>query len=436
MNQNASQKINTDNYKGVRDFYPPDMFVQNYIFDTMKKVSESFGYVEYSASILESSDLYRAKSGEEIVNDQTYNFVDRGGREVTLRPEMTPTVARMVARSKRDLALPIRWYSIPNLFRYEQPQKGRLREHWQLNVDLFGVEGIEAEAEIISIASKLMIAFGAETQNFQIQINNRRIINALFDYFEFSKEERHTISKLIDKSEKMARQVFVDSIRSIVGDKTEDFVSILGSTSTEELKSRLPSELQNHDGLKMIEELILILESSGIRNIIFKPSLMRGFDYYTGIVFEVFDTGKENRRSLFGGGRYDDLLDIFGSEKVTAVGFGMGDVTIRDYLETYNLMPKFRPTTDLYICKLDAKHMKDVNIVADTLRKSGVNVAVDLTHKKLGDQIKSAVKQSIPYVICIGDDEIKSGKFKLKELETGKEVELPLSDIPSRIMRK
>lgn len=422
-------QINTESYKGVRDFYPPDMFIQNYIFDVMKKVSESYGYVEYSASILESSDLYKAKSGEEIVNDQTYNFVDRGGREVTLRPEMTPTVARMVARSKRDLALPVRWYSIPNLFRYEQPQKGRLREHWQLNVDLFGVDGINAEVEIISIASDLMLRFGAKPQNFQILLNNRKIVNALFDYYEFSDTEKQKISKLIDKSEKIPRQVFVDSIREIVGDQTEDFVSILNSKDIDEMQSRLPSELQVEKGIEEIRNLISTLSENGIANVIFKPSLMRGFDYYTGIVFEVFDAGKENRRSLFGGGRYDDLLDIFGSEKMTAVGFGMGDVTVRDYLETYNLLPKFRPTTDLYICKLDDKHLNDVNVIAEKLRKDGVNVAIDITHKKLGDQIKSAVKQSIPYVVCIGDDEIKSGKFKLKELETGKETELSSEEI-------
>ncbi len=433
METDGKKSLGTEPYKGVRDFYPPDMFVQNYIFDVMRKTVESYGYVEYSASILESAELYKAKSGEEIVNEQTYSFIDRGEREVTLRPEMTPTVARMVARNRQDLSLPLRWYSIPNLFRYEQPQRGRLREHWQLNVDLFGVAKPEADVEIISIASRLMERFGAKDSQFEIQINNRKIIQALYDYFEFSKSESYALSKLIDKKDKMKREAFVEGIRELVGDKTEDFISILNSTSIDELQSRLPSELQKHAGVEEIKNVLRGLETVGIKNARFSPSLMRGFDYYTGIVFEVFDAGPDNRRSLFGGGRYDDLLDIFGADKITAVGFGMGDVTIRDFLETYNLTPVYRSTTDLYICRVEPELSTEINSIAEKLRAEGLRVAVDLSSKKVGDQIKTAVKQAIPYIICIGGDEIKSGKFKVKELSTGTETELSLEKIAEHI---
>ncbi len=433
METDNKKPLGTEPYKGVRDFYPPDMFVQNYIFDVMRRTVESYGYVEYSASILESAELYKAKSGEEIVKDQTYSFMDRGEREVTLRPEMTPTVARMVARNRQDLSLPLRWYSIPNLFRYEQPQRGRLREHWQLNVDLFGVAKPEADIEIISIASRLMKRFGAKENQFQIQINNRKIIQALYDYFEFSESESYALSKLIDKKEKMKRETFVESIRELVGNKTEDFISILNSVSIDELQSRLPSELQNHTGIEEIKSVLSGLEKAATTNAVFSPSLMRGFDYYTGIVFEVFDTGPKNRRSLFGGGRYDDLLDIFGADKITAVGFGMGDVTIRDFLETYNLIPAYRSTTDLYICRVEPKLSTEINLVTEKLRADGLKVAVDLSSKKVGDQIKTAVKQSIPYIICIGGDEIKNGKFKVKELSTGREEELPLDKVAEHI---
>src|ERR1035437_10037839 len=173
----VTKKLSTEAYKGVRDFYPEDMFVQKHIFERMRKAVEKFGYSEYGASVLEPSDLYKAKSGEEIVNEQTYTFKDKGDREVSLRPEMTPTVARMIAAKLKEFSFPLRWYSIPNLFRYENPQRGRMREHWQLNVDIFGVKNLNAEVEAIAIASKIMRNFGLKDADFEIKINNRVIIN-------------------------------------------------------------------------------------------------------------------------------------------------------------------------------------------------------------------------------------------------------------------
>ncbi len=247
--------VGTEPYKGVRDFYPEDMVIQNYIFDTWKKVAKEFGYQEYSASILEYADIYRSKSGDEIVNEQMYVFTDKGDREVALRPEMTPTLARMIASRRKGLKLPLRWFSIPNCFRYERPQRGRRREHWQLNCDIMGISGIEAEIEIISLAYKIMKEFGAKDEDFVIKINNADINN---------------------------------------------------------FKNEFP-------------------------NIIFDADLARGQTYYTGMVFEVFDTHEDNKRALFGGGRYDNLLEMFGVEPLPTVGFGMGDITIRDFLETHNL---------------------------------------------------------------------------------------------------
>lgn len=248
-------KLDTAPYKGVRDFYPEDMAVQNYIFDTWRKIAEQFGYEEYSASLLEPTEIYTEKSGLEIINEQTFTFTDRGDRRVTLRPEMTPTLARMVAARRRSLKFPLRWYSIPNLFRYERSQRGRRREHWQLNCDLMGMAGIEAEKEIVSLAYMIMKEFRAKDDDFEIRINNSNI---------------------------------------------EDFRTI-GS------------------------------------NFVFDPSLARGQTYYTGMVFEIFDSNKENTRAIAGGGRYDNLLEVFGVEPVPIVGFGMGDITLRDFLETHNL---------------------------------------------------------------------------------------------------
>jgi histidyl-tRNA synthetase len=427
---NGKNKLDTESYKGVRDFYPADMFIQNYIFGVWRSVVESFGYSEYGASILEPAELYKAKSGEEIVNEQTYTFKDRGDREVTLRPEMTPTVARMVAGKIHDLAFPLRWYSIPNLFRYEKPQRGRLREHWQLNVDLFGVDGNGADAEIISIAYKIMKKFGAKDENFVIKINNRKLLNDLFEHFKLTSEQSEKISKIIDKKNKIPQDVFEATVGELIGDKKSDFVGLL--SSDEKLLDILG---KNNANSKDIIDLIEKLQSIGITNVVFDPTLMRGFDYYTGIVFEVFDTHPDNNRSVFGGGRYDDLLDIFGRRKIPTVGFGAGDVTARDFLETHNLMPKYKPSAEVYICTLGKEFFDNARKLAETLRKNALNVAIDLTGKKVGDQIKSAHKQMIPFVICIGENEEKSGIYPLKNMETGEEKKVRVEEIPVLIKK-
>jgi histidyl-tRNA synthetase len=417
-------EISTESYKGVRDFYPEDMFVQNFIFSTWKNVAESFGYSQYDASILEPAELYRAKSGEEIVSEQTYTFTDRGEREVTLRPEMTPTVARMVAGKEHDLQFPLRWYSIPNLFRYEKPQRGRLREHWQLNVDIFGVDSLDAEVEVISIADKIMKKFGATDSDFVIKINSRKILNDLFKHFELSDEQSQKISKIIDKKEKIPADTFRASLEEIIPDKTAEMVLLL--ESSEKLLDTLGK--QNTNAVELVT-LIEKLSASGLTNIVFDPTLMRGFDYYTGIVFEVFDTHPDNRRALFGGGRYDDLLDIFGKNKIPAFGFGMGDVTTRDFLESHNLLPKYKSSANVFICTLKPEYTKDALLLADKLRMNGVNVSVNFSDKKLGDQIKSADKQKIPFTIVLGEDEIKSGLYPLKNLESGEEKKVKVEEI-------
>jgi len=425
-----TQKISTESYKGVRDFYPEDLFIQKHIFSIWRSVVESFGYVEYNASVLEDANLYKAKSGEEIVNEQTYTFTDRGDREVTLRPEMTPTVARMVASKSKELVFPLRWYSIPNLFRYEKPQRGRLREHWQLNVDLFGVESTDADTEIISIAYKIMRGLGATDNDFQIKINSRKILNDIYAHFNISEEKSYTLSKIIDKKDKISEDVFRDSIRETIGDITDDFIRVI--TNNERLIATLGSENEN---TKELITLIEKLNALGITNIVFDTTLMRGFDYYTGIVFEVFDTNSDNRRSIFGGGRYNDLLDIFGADKVPAIGFGAGDVTAQDFLETHNLLPKYAPTAQVYICVLKDDLRDHAGKLADTLREKGVSVAIDLSGKKVGDQMKIAHKQSIPFVIVIGEDEVISGTYPVKNMDSGDEVKVKMEEIAHIILK-
>lgn len=418
--------LSTKPYKGARDFYPPDKRLQRYLFDTWRRVVESFGYEEYDAPILEPLEIYLAKTGEEIVNEQTYTFEDRGGRKVVIRPEMTPTVSRMVAAKRQELGYPLRWYSIPNLWRYERPQRGRLREHWQLNVDIFGVKGVEAELEMITLVDAIFKAFGAERDTYQIRLNSRQLMDsALSDYLKLNQKERQAVAKLIDRMAKMTRSDFLTKLDAALGAKAktagvpEKLLSLLGSRSLGDL----PPELQKHSSATELATLLKDLQAAGITNAGFDISVMRGFDYYTDIVFEVFDMHPDNNRSMLGGGRYDGLVGLFGVQPVPTVGFGWGDVTLANFLELHRLVPELKPPTEMYVA-LAGDYGAEARKTIAALRAKGLNVAVDISGRKLGDQIKTAVKKGLDYVLIIGEDELKTGKFTLRDLDSGKEDKL------------
>lgn len=421
--------LSTDSYKGVRDFYPEDEAIQEYIFGKWKAVAERFGYNKYDASIIEPSELYHAKSGEELVNEQTYSFKDRGNRDVTLRPEMTPTVARMIAGKKRELGFPARWYSIPNIFRYERPQRGRLREHWQLNVDVFGINSIEADIEIITMADALLKEFGAKESDFVIKISSRKLLNSIFsNWYELDAGQTAQMQKLIDKKSKIPADDFDVEAEKIVG-KAFKFLN-LGKKNDQkdaeyEEAMAVPAIREAKDELDLV---IDTLKKRGISNVVYDETLIRGFDYYTGIIFEVFDTNAKNNRSLFGGGRYDDLMKIFGEEKVPAAGFGIGDVTMRDFLEIRDLIPKYVSTTEIMLCVMDKDFNESAIQIAESLRKIELSVAINFSEKKIGDQIKSADKQTIPFVIVIGPIEAEGKSFNIKRLSDGKEITATLTE--------
>jgi len=401
---NTKKILSRDPYKGTRDFYPEDYARLNWLFTKMRKTCQSYGYVEYGASPLEATELYAAKSGEEIVNEQTYSFIDRGGRNVTLRPEMTPTVARMVAKRRRELPFPLRWFSIPNLFRYEQPQKGRLREHFQLNVDLFGVKGIEGETEVITLGASLLKNLGATPHDFKILISNRSFFNALTTHLGLEERVAQKLGKLIDRKAKISPEDFRGTLSELVPNDFAIVRETLNSSSINEcqkLWSGAPTVLV---ALSDVENLLTNLSEAGVENAVFDPTLMRGFDYYTGIVFEFFDTNKANSRSLFGGGRYDELLDIFDEEKVPAIGFGMGDVTAIDFLEAHDLLVDLPSTTEIYITNPGDVASTALQKLAENLREKGLTVAIDYTTKSVGDQLKNAAKQAIPFGILFKDN--------------------------------
>lgn len=389
----SKDKLSTESYKGVRDFYPADMRVRNYMFRVIRETVESYGFEEYDASILEPAELYESKTSEEIVREQTYTFTDRGDRNVTLRPEMTPTVARMVAGGRRELGFPLRWYSIPNLFRYERPQRGRLREHYQLNADIFGSKSMEADIEIISLAHKILTNFGAKESDFEIRINNRGALKKALMQNMSDEEAEAELSKM-DKG-----------------------------NSNASFNIEIPEETQ-----KIIDSL----KERGITNIRFDQTLVRGFSYYTGTIFEVFDTNSENSRSLFGGGRYDNLTTLFDDEQIPAVGFGMGDVTLRDFLETHRLLPDTASEPKVFIATIDTEP-KDAQKVADGLRQNNIPVEINISDKKLGDQIKLAEKHAATHLIVLGETELQNEKLTIRNLSTRDEKEFSFADTKDQI---
>lgn len=412
--KNTSGKASngTGPYKGVRDFYPEDQRIQNYIFSAMRRAVESFGYEEMNASVLEPTELYTAKTSEEIIKEQTYTFTDRGNRSVTLRPEMTPTVARMVANRKRELGFPLRLYSIPNLFRYERPQRGRLREHWQLNTDIFGVAGIEADIEIVEVAYQVMKELGASDEMFTIRMNSRVMLNTLYEPILKNGVNKEQLFRLIDKKAKMNKEEYLDEWLKLTNHPFKEVT------------------------IEQSQTLQIIFETLAKKNIRVElaPEVVRGFDYYTDIVFEVFDTNPENPRSLFGGGRYDNLVGQYGAENVPAVGFGMGDVTARDFLETHNLLPALSSSTHLYLAPVTPNELESVSRCADLLRSQKINVALGMKHEKIGDHIKAATKLGIPYFAVYGPDEAASNMLKIKKLSSGEEKEIALNEVASYIL--
>lgn len=426
-------KLSTQPYKGARDFYPEDKRIQKYMFSTMRKVVERYGYEEYDAPVLEPIELYLAKTGEEIVHEQTYVFEDRGGRTVTIRPEMTPTVSRMVAAKRQELAYPLRWYSIPNLWRYERPQRGRLREHWQLNVDVFGLDNMTAEAEMIQIVDGIMKEFGATHDMYTIRLNSRKLMDFIMHgYLGLNETQAHTIAKLIDRMHKMTPEAFAAETDAIFTPTQRDEGAsnkLLGLLKIKQIH-HLPEAIRNHQSINELKQLMEVLRESRITNAVFDITLMRGFDYYTDIVFEVFDTHPDNNRSLFGGGRYDGLVGLFGVEPVPTVGFGMGDVSLQNFLETHDLLPKLRSETDVYVVLIGDVYAQAQKVVAE-LRAMGANVAVDTTGRKMDKQIKTAVKKDIHYAMFIGEKELKDEQYVVRNLKTGSEERHSASRIVS-----
>ena len=410
-----NEPLSTDPYKGVRDFYPSDWALFDAVLERQRKVLRAWGYEEYQASPLESAELYEKKTSEEIVSEQTYTFEDRGGRRVTLRPEMTPTLARMVAGKRRELAFPLRWFSIGNRFRYERPQKGRTREFYQCDVDLIGLPEGEADIEVVMLADALLKSFGAHGSEYVIRINSRALLTKACESAGLSPEHMKAYLRLLDKKDKMADGEFREKLSEI--------------TDTDPLALIEENDKSVAEERAYVLSLVESLNERGVTSAVFDPTITRGFDYYTGLTFEVFDTSPENPRAVLGGGRYDRLLALFGGDPIPAVGFAVGITTLEDFLTTHKLLPAVTSAPQIYLGTPVPADRELAAKFAERLRAEGLRVFVNLTEKSLGDQVRDAVRRSIPYFLPYGAEEESSGRVRLKALVTGEENELPSTDV-------
>lgn len=431
------KKLTTENYKGTRDFYPEDMRLRNYLFSVMKEVVSSYGYEEYDGPLIESLDLYRAKTGEEIVGKQIYNFIDKGDREVAIRPEMTPTVARMVAKRLRELPRPIRWYSIPNLWRYEQPGHGRLREHWQLNVDLFGVDNNRAELEILTLACDILFAFGASRESFKVQISHRALLDEfLLDGLGVSPSQAHEVSKILDKKNKISLEEYRSLVSNVIPNDPTAIPKIDQFLNATVADLSLISGIQESTA-NLIQRLFQDLAILGLSDIVkFDPSVVRGFDYYTGFIFEIFDTNPENKRSLYGGGRYDNLIGLFSNEELSGIGFGLGDVTLQNFLKTHNLIPNFASDQTVFIPLLNESMYLENSKIAQEIRQKKIAVDLSLSPQKLAKQLSYAEKKGYRFLLLRGEEERAKGLVTLKDMKNRTQTTIALSDAKDVVLKE
>lgn len=407
--------------QGTRDFYPAEMERLQGIFEVWVTVCESFGYEAFDGPLLEPASLY-AKSGGDIP-EQVYSFVDKGGRELVVRPELTPTLARMVVARQRELQKPIKWYSFPRCWRYERPQKGRTREFFQLNVDCLGTSSMRADAEVIVTAIRIMEMFGLSKKDFYVRISNRKLVQSLFSSF-VSLEKMEALFRVIDKRDKMSKKDFQEAVVDL-GVSVAKVEEILGVSSLAALK-RFSLDDAGKKGLWELEELFSYLKLYGVSPyLVLDLSIARGLLYYTSTVFEVFDRGMVFR-AIAGGGRYDDLVKDFGGEPCPGVGYGMGNEVLTLFLASKGLLEPYKKEIDCYIVALGDTYAEVVKL-AEELREEGNVVEVDVSGLDASKQMKLA-KRNARFTIVVGEDELKRGVYTVKSAE-GEKVVLKREDL-------
>jgi len=410
--------------KGTRDFYPGDMAFRSWLYRTIRTVSESFGYQEYDGPFIEKVDLYAAKSGEELVKEN-FMFQDRGGEMVTLRPELTPTLARMVAQRQGELVFPLHWWSFGPFWRYERPQKGRTREFFQWNADIIGANSTEADAELIVLCIKFFQAVGLSASQVGIRVNERQLLEAEFSRLAISQEQKTFVFHLLDRREKLDAVAW-------------DAFALEGGLSSNQLDG-LKGLLQDKDLWKKSESLKRLFEiiaAVGLSDYVtYDPQVIRGLDYYTGVVFEARDLDKEGR-AILGGGHYDNLVGEVGGEPLPGVGFAMGDVMIRLVLEKYGCLPKLEAApASVLVTSFDVTFTQKMFTLAAQLRNSGLSVILYPEAAKLPKQLKYADRLGVRFVVIIGPDEDAAGKVTIKDLQNRTQETVDRSELSVAINR-
>ena len=406
--------------KGTRDFYPELMAIRTWLYNTIRQVSESFGYQEYEAPFLESIELYGAKSGEELVKKQSYVFPDRSGDLITLRPELTPSLTRMIAQRQRQLTYPLHWWSFGPFWRYETPQRGRTREFFQWNIDLIGVDTPEADAELITILATFFRTLGLKPQDVNIQVNDRRLLDTELAEMGFSVKSRAEALRWIDRRDKLSHSEWEAYGREI-GVTDSQIESVMQMLQNDSLWKKSNELVRAFDALKAM---------GVIEYILFNPAVVRGLDYYTGIVFEAFDVSGEVPRAIMGGGRYNNLLGAVGGESLPATGFALGDVVISLILESKGLIPKDvgDSPASILVTVFDSERLSNsLNFTAE-LRGAGLKVVCYPEVVKLPKQFKYADRMKISTVAVIGPDEAINNQVTIKVLSTGKQQTVPRAD--------
>jgi histidyl-tRNA synthetase len=421
---------------GFRDFYPEDTALRNHIFTVWREVAQRYGFQEYEGPPLEPLELYVKKSGEEIVG-QLYTFEDRGGRQVALRPEMTPSLARMVAARAQALKKPIRWFSIPQLLRYERPQRGRLREHYQLNMDIIGESGPLADAELIAATIDIMRECGLGSEDVKARISDRRVVRALLDCHGLTEDQAPEAFAHIDKLERTRRDTLAESLAQATGLAVDEANAVLsigdikGIEAAERALADSPSGNQVGAGLS---ECVSSLEAMGLGDFVqIDLGIVRGLAYYTGIVFELFDCGG-SLRAICGGGRYDGLLNALGGVDLPAVGFGMGDVVLGELLRDRNLLPVLPRQVDVFLVAVSGEDTPFVLGLGQRLRKCGLRVEYSLKRQSIGKQLKLAASRPARYAVICGPDEREHGEAVVRDLAAGTEERIAIESLEDVLM--
>jgi histidyl-tRNA synthetase len=416
---------------GFRDVYPDDLAVRAHIFGTWRRVARRYGFQEYDGPPLEPLELYTEKSGPEIVK-QLYAFTDKGGREVAMRPEMTPTLARMAGARAGGMRKPIRWFAIPQLFRYERQQRGRLREHFQLNCDLIGESDVAADAELLACAIDVLRAFGLTEADFVARVSDRGLLRALLLHAGVPEEQLALVYNIVDKLERETRETIGARLRGEAGleeGAVERTLDIFRHTTFEAVREVYGDTEGVAPEIARMGECLGLLDAMGLGAYVrFDLSVVRGLAYYTGIVFELFDVRGE-LRAICGGGRYDDLLKQMAGVDLPALGFGMGDVVLRELLADRGLLPEAAPGIDYYAIAVTPEQRPQLLGLVHRLRDAGHSVDYALKPAGVGKQFKNASALGARHTIVLGPDEAAEGVAVVRAMDTGEERRVPLDAV-------